>query len=61
MADEPKKPLEIPVPGQPEINPGREPQPVTWPGRDPEILPARDPEIQSPPKEIPPPPEKQGL
>ena len=58
----PKKPNEIPRPGQdPEIIPSEEPEPITWPKKEPEITPGKEPLTNPPgaPPEIPEPP--QGL
>lgn len=55
--EKPARPDEVPFyPEKPEITPG-EPEPAVWPKKDPEIIPGKEPERQSPPKEIPPPPE----
>jgi len=58
MAKSPKRPREIPAaPDKPEVNPPAEDPTKTWPEKNPEIPPAKEPDWVKPPHEIPPPPE----
>ena len=60
MSQKPKKPNEIPVPGEdPETIPTPEPEPGVWPKKEPEIQPEREPLTEPPtrPAEIPEPPQ----
>ena len=59
MAKPVNKPYEFPPgPDKPEINPPEETPTKTWPEKNPEIIPEKEPERVIPPYEIPSPKEE---
>lgn len=59
MAKPAKKPNEIPAaPDKPEVKPPEEAPTRTWPEKNPEITPEKEPDWKKPPYEIPPPVEE---